>query len=184
MTLREREELTAAVDKAYHDLDWKLVDGRASYLHIEMGMRGLEVTERLRKTLPDFDRYCKLLDALNKDDPVEPWSDRDIETVLDICSVKATCFGSGYQKETFFKKLKKCQLTARQSERLRGLFREYLLERPGRSEVPELARLMIMHADSETVQFLETLEARLEGRDQRRIRRFREMILNQRKELR
>lgn len=144
-----------------------------------------QIWHEVGRQVPDYAKIRRVFEALDSAEPEEPWSSRDIETILDVLAVKAFCFRSGYHKEHLCRRLKKYELKPQQCARLREIYSDYLTNRVYRRELADLARLMIRHADSGTVRVLESLELEAGSEKlKRRYRIFREMILNQRKELR
>lgn len=186
MKLQEREALTEEALRCWRNLDHKLVWGRFHAVRLANPNWDLSQTwEELRLQIPDYAKLMAVLEQLNESIPEEPWSKKNIDTILDVLGVKAVCFRSGYQKERFCNRLKKYQLTPAQASRLQEIFFDYILNRLSRREVFYLCRLMVAYADSRTVLFLEEWENEIESPQlKRKCVRMRAMILNQRRDLR
>ena len=186
MKLHEREALTEEALRRWRSLDHELVWGRFHAVRSANPNWDLSQTwEELRLQISDYAKLMAVFDQLNKSIPQEPWSNKDIDTILDVLAVKAVCFRSGYQKERICNRLKKYRLSPVQASRLQEIFFDYILNRLSRREVFYLCRLVIPYADSRTVLLLEAWENETESPHlKRKCIRMRAMILNQRRDLR
>ena len=144
-----------------------------------------DLFQRIGQSVREFDEYTKLKDRRNATKVrkqldmvyreirlllyghLEPLKDRflagdatAIDEVLEFLAIDLLAFGTGYQKQWYYRKLKQLDLTEEQANRLREIALTRCASNEYRREDSELRRLMIRFADAKFVEQVEAIPAR------------------------
>lgn len=168
--------------------DWYIAHGRRvdQLGYSRMDEARLLAIEDIKKLHPEYYRNEDLLwSYIPQPEELTEGAPRDIDRAIDFCELDIRGFRMGYLKAELFQILKRLTLSKSQKVRVQELGIAYIKWPGNRRELEQLARLLIVVADSKYVLALKSLAEESELKNQRgKAHMFLYVILNSRMDLR